>query len=282
MHKLKFEAIGTNWSIETPTELIGEMKQQIHDRIEIFDRTYSRFRKDSNVAQLKKAGRYDFPSDAKKLLGFYRELYDVTDGAVTPLVGRLLEQSGYDASYSLAPRALIDQVPLWDDVMRWDGSNVTIDEPVVLDVGAAGKGYLVDIIATILTSHNINDYSIDASGDVRVAGKHAERIGLENPYDPTRVLGVVNIKNASICASASNRRRWKNWHHIVNAKTGKPVDGVIATWVIADSTMVADGLATALFFVSPKQLSHWDFQALQLFSDGHTEQTENFVAELYI
>ena len=40
-------------------------------------------------------------------------------------------------------------------------------EPIVLDVGAAGKGYLVDIIATLLEDHDIYDYTIDASGDIK-------------------------------------------------------------------------------------------------------------------
>ena len=236
----------------------------------------------SLVAKLRTPGEYSFPDDATKLLEFYRALYDATDGAVTPLVGEVLEQAGYDATYSLKPQDNIGEVDEWDNAMKWTGSDVTIKSPVVLDVGAAGKGYLVDMVGEILGSHNIDTYVIDASGDIKSKGDQVERIGLENPNDPTRVLGVAELHDAALCASASNRRSWGKWHHIINPKTGEPARDIVATWVVADSTMLADGLATALFFVPFDRVSKWDFQAIRLFADGHIEQTDNFVGELYI
>ncbi len=277
-----FEAIGTHWSIETVEPLSKTVKHEIDMRIDAFDQTYSRFRSDSLVTKLRIPGNYEFPSDERELIEFYQVLYDVTEGTVTPLIGETLESAGYDASYSLTPKAAVELTPKWDDVMNWTGSRVNVKKSIVLDVGAAGKGYLVDIIAKILGSHNIDDYVIDASGDICVRGKNTQRIGLENPHDPSSVIGIALLQNASLCASASNRRRWGDWHHIIDPRTGKPVRDVIATWVVADSTMVADGLATALFFVPADVLKQWKFEAVRLFSDGHIEQTDNFVGELFI
>jgi thiamine biosynthesis lipoprotein len=283
MPALKFEAIGTQWSIETSDELSEVVTQKIHERIELFDSTYSRFRKDSLATKLLNLGNYSFPEDAIPLLEFYRKLYDVTDGAVTPLIGETLEHAGYDATYSLKPKAGKVSIPKWDDAMIWTGSKVEIKKPIVLDVGAAGKGYLVDIIALLLEEQGIDEYVIDASGDICHRGKEPEHIGLENPHDQTRVLGVAQLQDASLCASASNRRKWGDkWHHIINAKTGEPANDVLATWVIADSTMVADGLATALFFVSFDALKEWKFQAVRLLANGHIEKTDNFVGELFL
>ena len=47
------------------------------------------------------AGSWSLPPDAPPLLDLYRRLYLVTDGAVTPLVGRALTDLGYDPTYSL-------------------------------------------------------------------------------------------------------------------------------------------------------------------------------------
>ena len=55
------------------------------------------------------------------LISFYRRLYDVTDGAVTPLIGGTLADLGYDADYRLTPRDTVRPTPAWDDVMTWDG-----------------------------------------------------------------------------------------------------------------------------------------------------------------
>lgn len=281
----QFEAIGTLWSIESVSVLPHDLKDKIQNRITEFDVVYSRFREDSLVAKLRQPGVYTFPNDVKKLLNFYEALYQVTDGAVTPLIGETLEHAGYDSEYSLQPKSGIATPPAWRDAMTWNDVNVEVKQPIVLDVGAAGKGYLVDIVAEVLKNHTITDFVIDASGDIYHYGQGVERVGLENPYDEGKVVGVAKLKNKSLCASSSNRRKWgdgDDWHHIVNAKTGKPVQDVVATWAVADSTMVADGLATALFFVPFHALADWDFEGVRLLASGTIEKTDNFVGELFI
>lgn len=82
------------------------------------------------------------------------------------------------------------------------------------------------------------------------------------------VIGVYNLKNTSLCASATNRRAWgDNLHHVIDPKTGKPTQDVIATWVVGDTTAIADGLATALFFTNGEQLQKaFDFSYIRMFS----------------
>ena len=279
--KLHFEAIGTLWSIETNEPIDGILQQRITERIDTFDRTYSRFRDDSLVTKMtEKSGEYDFPTDVEKLVSFYHELYEATDGAASPLVGSALVEAGYDRTYSLQSKA-VHAVAAWDDVMRWNGRQVTTRQPVTLDFGAAGKGYLVDIIGELLEQNGHSAYVIDASGDVRVRGE-AETIGLENPYDATSVIGTMHINNASLCASATNRRAWGDWHHVIDPRTAKPVSGVAATWVSAATTLEADGLATALFFVGPDRLKSWEFQYARLMADGRLEHSPDFVGQLFL
>ena len=91
-----------------------------------------------------------------------------------------------------------------------------------------------------------------------------ETIGLENPYDSSSVIGAMKLENASLCASATNRRAWGDWHHVIDPRTAKPVSEVVATWVSAAMTLEADGLATALFFVGPEALKKWSFHYVRL------------------
>lgn len=279
--KLSFEAIGTQWTIETVAQVDDIVRKIIMRRIEEFDLTYSRFRDDSLVNEIAgKAGEYDFPADAEKLASLYYELYKATDGAVSPLVGNALVEAGYDKSYSLQP-GVIHTVPAWDEIMRWNGAHVSVRQPATLDFGAAGKGHLVDLIGEILERNGHAAYTIDASGDVRTRGA-PEVIGLENPHDAESVIGTMRIENASLCASASNRRAWGKWHHIIDPRTGEPARDVVATWVMAANTLEADGLATALFFVHADNLKSWDFQYVRLMADGRIEHSPGFVGELFL
>ena len=283
-HNWQFEAIGTGWSIETPRELDETIKDLIGGQIETFDKTYSRFRDDSLVARIaEEPGTYEFPDNIVGLIDLYYQLYDATNGAVTPLIGDRLSALGYDKDYSFTPKET-KRVMSWGEVMQWDGRKVKTSQQITLDFGAAGKGYLVDEVAKVLEINDISDYVIDASGDIRCHSNAAQRVGLENPDDPSTVIGVVDIQNASLCASATNRRRWGNGlHHVIDGRTGEPTNEIVATWVIADSTALADGLATALFFVPPNSLTQLgQFQFVRLFADGHVEYSHDFVGQLFV
>ncbi|MDQ2847804.1 MAG: FAD:protein FMN transferase [Actinomycetota bacterium] len=279
-----FEAIGTRWTITTDVPLSASTAAALESRAEQFDASYSRFRTDSLVGRVAEgAGSYQFPSDAEPLFSLYRKLYQVTDGAVSPLVGRALEHLGYDAGYSLHRRSGPVTVPAWDDVLAVDGSVLTTTAPVLLDVGAAGKGYLVDLLAEILQADGIGDYLIDGSGDLAQHGEKVCRVGLEHPLDPTMVIGVANLQNAALCASATNRRRWgENLHHIIDPATADPTVGVLASWVVADTAALADGLATALFLAEPATLAdHFTFSYVRVLASGAVEHSTSFPGELF-
>jgi thiamine biosynthesis lipoprotein len=256
----------------------------VNARVEAFDRTYSRFREDSLVTRISATpGSYEFPADAGPLFELYRRLYEATGAAVSPLVGRALESMGYDRAYSLRAAAERAAVPRWEDAVAWDGSSLETVRPVVLDVGAAGKGYLVDLVGGVLAAGGVTAYVIDASGDIVHRGDVPLRVGLEHPLDPTRAIGVVELANGSLCASASNRRAWGgDLHHIIDATTGLPVRSVIATWAVAATGLEADGLATALFLAEPSVLArHFEFDYVRMFADGRVDSSPTLNGDLF-
>ena len=278
-----FEAIGTQWSIETETKIPVELKNTIQRRIEAFDSTYSRFRKDSLVTKIaQKPGEYLFPKDTDKLLSFYSQLYAITNGKVTPLIGDMISRAGYDADYSLKP---LTQKPiiLWDDAVMWDGTTLKTNQPVTLDFGAAGKGYLIDIISDILNEHSVTEYVVDGSGDLKHKGTSMNKIGLEHPLDATKIIGAIDVQNRSFCASTSNRRAWgEGMHHIFDPDEMAPTRDIIATWVIADEAMIADGLATALFFTDPRTLREkYDYEYVRMHANGVLDYSAYFKDSLF-
>jgi FAD:protein FMN transferase len=279
-----FEAIGAPWRISTPGPLPAPIVRSIEARIEDFDSVYSRFRADSLVTRIAtESGTWDFPPDAAPLFSLYRTLYSATEGAMSPLVGGRLESLGYDRDYTLRPHDVVVDVPVWDDIMHWDGTRLTTTEPVLVDVGAAGKGYLVDLVADVLEEAGIDEYLIDASGDLVHRGETPVRVGLEHPFDPTQAIGICELSNAALCASAAGRRSWgEGLHHIIDATTGNPTFAVAATWALAKTGLRADGLATALFFAAPPALSaSYKFEYVVMFPDSRIEYSRSFPGELF-
>ena len=80
-----FEAIGTGWQIDTPTELASDVRARITALIDEFDRRWSRFRSDSVISRLATSGgEADFGADGTELFDLYDTLAVVTDGALNP------------------------------------------------------------------------------------------------------------------------------------------------------------------------------------------------------
>jgi thiamine biosynthesis lipoprotein len=289
MPRFEFEAIGTLWQIDVFQDLsqlrLSEIEKKIHKRIDEFDITYSRFRNDSVVTKMsQQKGSYTLPNDSKKLFQVYKQLYDVTDGLFTPLIGQVLSDAGYDANYSLQPKKLT-RPEKWEEVMTYsaDASVVTLKKPALLDFGAAGKGYLIDLVGEVLLSEKMTSFCIDAGGDILFkTDSEPMRIGLENPENIQQVIGVVTVKNQSVCGSAGNRRKWGEFHHTINPKTLASPKHILAVWAVADEAILADGLTTALYFVPSSILKEkYDFEYAILNADFSIEKSPGFPAEFF-
>ncbi|WP_138413127.1 FAD:protein FMN transferase [Sinomonas gamaensis] len=285
MESFKFEAIGTLFEVRTAHPLGDGLEWALLNEAERFDWVWSRFRPDSLVAQMRaNGGRWDLPAESSRLSALYSRLYRVTDGGVNPWVGSSLERLGYGPGYELVPVGGPEPAPSWDAQHLWQGAAVVLAHPAVLDIGAAGKGLLVDLFGAILEEAGHSEYLIDGSGDIRHAGSEPIRAALEHPYQPDEAIGVVELQNGALCASAGNRRAWGDGlHHLLDARTGAPVETVVATWAMAEDAMTADGIATALF-VCPGADLVGEFPAiewLQVFSDGHAEGSPAFIEGLF-
>lgn len=281
----EFEAIGTHWNIdvseEENTDHVALAMRSVFSCIEEFDRTYSRFRTDSFVtAASNSAGSYHLPPNAAPMFALYRRLYDLTDGAFTPLIGRTLSDAGYDAAYSFQSKDLVTP-PAWDDVMEFKDSTLTTYRPVLLDFGAAGKGYLVDLVAETLLAAGITSFLVNAGGDIRVVGETAQ-IALEHPTDATQAIGIATLENKSICGSAGNRRTWGKYHHTIDPRTLESPRHILATWVVANTTILADALTTCLAFVPPDVLKRaFDFEYAIVNADLTLAVSAQFPGEFF-
>lgn len=286
--RLSFEAIGTRWTIEifdhVSEQLLDSIEEAIRKRIDEFDRTYSRFRQDSLVTQMAaEAGRYTLPDDAAALFAVYRKLYDATAGKVTPLIGQTLSDAGYDAGYSLQP-GTVGKPPAWEDILEYEAPHLLLKQQALLDFGAAGKGYLADIIGQLLQDSGLKNFAVNAGGDIvyRTATGKSLRIGLEHPNDPQMAVGVARIHNQSLCGSAVNRRKWAHYTHIIDPVMLESPRGIAALWVVADDGLTADGVTTALFFASPVKLrQHFQFEYAIIHADMSLVRSPGFPAEFF-
>lgn len=278
-------------------------------------------------------GSFDFPDWAGGLFDLYDALHEASDGAIDPCVGEDLTRLGYGPAYTFAAqpnaRAYAGAVhgrATWHDSVERHGCTLITRRPVSLDFGACGKGYAVDLIAALLrdggcnterndernTERNADHHAgpnanraadralvIDAGGDLLVHLDQSPdqpvplRVALEHPSDSTQAVGVAEIMDGALCASAPSRRYWgeqagMRLHHLLNAIDGMPADSVAAAWAYvpqqaAFPCATADGLATALFVTPPDRLrARFRFECAFIDADGMLHASRDFPATLFL
>lgn len=130
-----------------------------------------------------------------------------------------------------------------------------------LDLGGIAKGYAVDRAADFLTEMGYEDFMVEAGGDLMAkAGpltKGQRRIWVRHPRYPDRFFATIDLDAGAVATSGDYERSFKlngkNYHHILNPKTGYPADNsVVSVTIIADNVTRADALATAVFVLGPQ------------------------------
>ncbi len=285
-----FTGIGTSWCILVDdAELREEVRSHILDYMRVFNERFSRFLDDSEAYAFKTAaaGEYQVSEEFAVLLFRADELRALTHGLYDPAVGGLLEQAGYDAKYSMAPRSGVAEfvMPKWS--IR--GRTLLIDGPVVFDLGGMGKGYCIDRIAEILAGHGYPHYLVDGGGDMYGTSKHGGepwRVALEYPGRADTAAGVVLLKNEGIAVSDTFRRRWGGWHHIVHPFSKVPVENVLGVAAVAATAWDADCATSALFFADADERAavagSLGARYLVFRSDGTTEVSADWAGDLFV
>jgi len=130
-----------------------------------------------------------------------------------------------------------------------------------VDLSSIAKGYGVDVVAEYLQEIGINNYLVDIGGELRAKGvKPGDKqwtIAIERPTDGQNVQRLIQIGDNAIATSGDYRNYYEfdgiRYSHTIDPKTGKPINHkLVSVTVIHASSMMADGLATAITVLGPE------------------------------
>lgn len=225
----------------------------------------SRFEPESEVMRLSLRVGTPVPASPVlfKLTQFAVALARLTGGAFDPAVGATTAGLGFDRSYRTgrrisAPRMTRPRATYRDILVDADRQTICLRRPLVLDLGAVAKGFAIDLAARAFDG--VAGYAIDAGGDLYVRGHNAAgepwRIGIRHPRAAGEIAQVLRLTDAAVCTSGDYERRSPrrpSVHHLVDPRTGRPARRAVSATVIAETALLADGLATAAFVLGPKR-----------------------------
>ncbi len=178
-----------------------------------------------------------------------------TDGAFDPTVGLRMSARGYNRDYrsGTTVRSAVEPDPsaTFRDVhLDSDRGTITLRRPLLLDLGAAAKGFAIDLAAESLRSRG--NFLIDAGGDLSAGGHNARStawsVGIRHPRGDG-LIDTVAVSDAAVCTSGDYERG----SHLLDPRTGEPASALASVSVVAESALVADVLATAAFVLGPRE-----------------------------
>ncbi|MBN1654494.1 MAG: FAD:protein FMN transferase [Deltaproteobacteria bacterium] len=128
-----------------------------------------------------------------------------------------------------------------------------------LGVGAIGKGYALDRASAILSRAGIDNFMLFAGGQVQVKGRRGKRLWRVGIRHPRRndYFGVLKLPAGAVSTSGDYEHSFfkhgRRWHHILDPKTGLPVEHTVSVTVVSPKGVYADALSTAIFALGPER-----------------------------
>ena len=139
-----------------------------------------------------------------------------------------------------------------------DGNTLTFLSPdTTIDLGSIAKGFIADRLKEYLVGQGVKSAIINLGGNVLCIGEQPDGspflIGLQAPFEERNTIYAnLEIHDLSVVSSGVYERHFvvdgKNYHHLLNPKTGYPYDnGLISVTILSSRSVDGDALSTTCF-----------------------------------
>lgn len=135
--------------------------------------------------------------------------------------------------------------------------HVRLPQHMKIGLGGIGQGYAVDKIKELLLEKGMQNFVINSSGDIYAHGKRWDKspwkVGIASPWDKEKIVKWLPVENFAVVTSGTSEKNFEYqqtiYSHIINPKTGFPVEGIQSVTVMSAFTEIADALATSILIL---------------------------------
>jgi len=182
-------------------------------------------------------------------------------GRFNPGLGRLTELWGFhDVTMPRTSPPDDFEVQKWlslsisSQSLNWEGNLLRSSSPrLMLDLGGIAKGSILEQFASVLRDAGVENAIIDIGGDLTVIGQvkgRSARIGIRSPRSD-KVLGWLEVLDGETVMTSGDYERYfehngKRYQHVLDPRTGYPVQETLSASVVHRDSVLADAAATAL------------------------------------
>jgi thiamine biosynthesis lipoprotein len=269
-----FAALGTGVTVTTlDRNALDTAVAEVRSELDAFDRACSRFRDDSDLERLNRAGA------PMRVQGILHDALDyalaaaaTTDGVVDPTVGTSVRLLGYDGDFASLDRSgppvmHFERAGGWQTVaFDRESGVVSLPKGIRLDLGATAKALASDRCAERAALAIGSGVLVSVGGDVAVAGTPPDdgwtiRVAEHHAARDDAPGESIALWHGGVATSTTTVRRWLRggeWlHHIVDPSTGHAASTAWRTVTVAASTCRAANVVSTAAIVRGPDAEGW-------------------------
>ncbi|MFI3217860.1 MAG: FAD:protein FMN transferase [Methylococcales bacterium] len=270
IQKISGDAQGTTYHISfwSPQAVdTASIKQLVETEFTRLDIQLSNYRKDSVIEQLNATFSSEPLALSEEIIGLIEQARVVSiasEGCYDLTIKPLFDLWGFNGDKLTPPspetlQAALQQVG-FKQIKIVDATHIQKLNPQLrIDLSSIAQGYSVSRMVALLEQQGIENYLVEIGGELQTRGKKPEgtawRVALEKPLSSERTMQKIVTINRSeplaVMTSGTYRHYFdvggKRYSHILNAKTGVPVNhNTVSVTVLHDNPTQADAWSTAL------------------------------------
>ncbi|MCC6408744.1 MAG: FAD:protein FMN transferase [Planctomycetes bacterium] len=252
---------------------------------ERLDALLSHYREDSDISRIGRAAgdrAVEIDADTLQVLAESRRLHSETDGAFDPCTGsmiRLWQRASVEGRWPSdadveAARGAAGMRGLELDAGR--SSARLADHGAAIDLGGIGKGFALDRMGEVLRRKGVDAAILNFGGQLLAldapSGSSGWRVEISAADDRNRSVQTLWITNSSVATSSDSERGLSIGNraisHVVDPRTGRPVEGCASATVCAPRATDADAWSTAAFVLGDNAAARADQHGIAILWQG--------------
>lgn len=232
------------------------------NEIERIDSKYNSKVQDSGISKLNshKIKELILDKEGVYLINNLRKLYEISHGTYDVTIAPLLEIWNFE---NIVQETLPKDEELKKAMENIDFTKVKLENNILsyekdgieIDTGSFLKGYAVARAKQVMVDMGIKSAFISSVSSIETIntkpGNKLWKIGIENPENSQKVLGIIELNNQAMGVSGDYQTyieiNGKKYHHILDKRTGYPVRDKKMVVVVSDSAFLSDMYSTAFF-----------------------------------
>lgn len=250
---------------EKAKERCASFLSECDEELTRYEALLSKTREGSDVYRINHAGGAEVKIDDDTAFVLEKAIYyaELSGGAFDPTIGTVSELWDFQAdSEKNVPEALelsdalshVDYSGI-NLIKKEDGFYASLSDPEAsLDLGGIAKGFIADKIKEHFAECGAKSGIINLGGNVLLVGKKPDgsaiNVGIQKPFGGSaEAIKTLTLSDKSVVTSGIYDRYFekdgKIYHHILDTKTGFPVENdVLSATIVSDSSLDGDALST--------------------------------------